>query len=171
MKIDTDKLKQTLKEFLENEVWAKYYGNAPSVAKEYIAFEFYASDNDVDDDADFDELQKEVREAMQEEDLKYMATHSPNANERKYFSDMLNGKGKEAKQGEGEGTQDKDSQRNGNGGADGEQTGGNSDGGGDGDGEGDDDGEEEDAGEIGGAEGLKIGGSPKPDDDDKGDDK
>lgn len=102
--IDQDKLKQSVQEFLENEVWAAYYGNAPSVAKEYIALEFYASDNDVDDDSEFDELQEEVVSAMEEEDLKYIAEHSPNAMERNHFAKLL----KENGDGKGEGDDDDD---------------------------------------------------------------
>lgn len=91
--IDKDKLHKTLSEFLENKFWAKYYGEAPSVAKEFIALEMYASDNDVDDDPDFDELQKEVEEAMEDEDKQYLADNSPSQYERARFAKMLNGGG------------------------------------------------------------------------------
>lgn len=152
--IDQDKLKQSVQEFLENEVWAAYYGNAPSVAKEYIALEFYASDNDVDEDADFDELQKEVVGAMEEEDLKYIAEHSPDAMERNHFAKLLkdNGEGNKnanptdnANQPDNADDPDK--------------------GKGKGEGDDDDDDEDEDAGDIQGGEGLKIGVPPKNKDD------
>lgn len=89
--IDGEKFKATLAEFLKNPVWANYYGNAPSTAKEYIALEFYASDNDVDDDEDFDKLFEEVTESLEDEDKKYLAKNSPNAQERARFAKMLGG--------------------------------------------------------------------------------
>ena len=91
MNIDGEKFKATLAEFLKNPVWANYYGNAPSTAKEYIALEFYASDNDVDDDDDFDKLFDEVTESLEDEDKKYLAKNSPNAQERARFAKMLGG--------------------------------------------------------------------------------
>ena len=87
--VDTEKLHKTLSEFLENKFWAKYYGEAPSVAKEFIALEMYASDNDVDDDEDFDKLQKEIEEGMEDEDEKYRAEHSPSPQERIRFARMI----------------------------------------------------------------------------------
>lgn len=87
--VDTEKLHKTLSEFLENKFWAKYYGEAPSVAKEFIALEMYASDNDVDDDEEFDKLQKEIEEGMEDEDKKYLAEHSPSPQERIRFARMI----------------------------------------------------------------------------------
>lgn len=91
--IDETKLEQAVEAFLQNPVWADYYGNAPSGAKEIIALEFYSSENDVDDDAEFDELEKECREALEAEDLQYLAEKSPNANERSFYAKMLKDKG------------------------------------------------------------------------------
>lgn len=103
MNIDGEKFKATLAEFLKNPVWANYYGNAPSTAKEYIALEFYASDNDVDDDEDFDKLFEEVTESLEDEDKKYLAENSPNAQERARFAKMLGGgDGDESGGGDGE---------------------------------------------------------------------
>lgn len=164
--IDQDKLKQSVQEFLENEVWAAYYGNAPSVAKEYIALEFYASDNDVDEDAEFDELQKEVVGAMEDEDLKYIAEHSPNAMERNHFAKLLkdNGEGKGGKEPPKDGDEGKGGEDNKN-----ATPSDNADdpdkGKGKGEGDDDDDDEDEDAGDIQGGEGLKIGVPPKNKDD------
>ena len=87
--IDADKLHKTLAKFMENEFWAKYYSEAPAVAKEFIALEMYASDYDVDDDADFDNLQLEVEGRMEAADRRYLAEHSPNRYERARFAKML----------------------------------------------------------------------------------
>ena len=91
--IDETKLEQAVEAFLNNETWAEYYGNAPSGAKEIIALEFYASENDVDGDAEFDALEKECRDALEAEDIQYLAEKSPNAQERSFYAKMLNDKG------------------------------------------------------------------------------
>lgn len=106
--IDTEKLHKTLSEFLENDYWAKYYGAAPSVAKEFIALEMYASDNDVDGDEDFDNLQKEIEESMEDEDKQYLAKNSPSQQERARFAKMLTSSNEGGDSGDGGGDDNPD---------------------------------------------------------------
>lgn len=137
--IDNEKLHKTLSEFLDNKFWAKYYGDAPSVAKEFIALEMYASDYDVDGDSDFDNLQKEIEESMEDEDKEYLAKNSPSQYERARFAKMIKGE-------EGDGGEEDDSSDD----EDADAKGGK------GDGDDGSDGDDGDASEIDGDE-LKIG--------------
>jgi len=90
--IDEKKLEEALEDFLSMPGWAKYYGNAPSGAKEYIATAFYASKNPKEAESEeFKKLENEISDALDKEDLEYLIANTSSAQERFELKKRLEG--------------------------------------------------------------------------------
>ena len=83
-------LQATIESFLENPFWAGYYDAAPSGAKEIIALGFYMSSSELaHNDPEAQSVLEECREALEKEDIAYLAQNSPNPYERALYHKML----------------------------------------------------------------------------------
>ena len=84
--MDEKELQKTIEGFLENPFWAGYYDAAPSGAKEIIALEFYMSSNErAHNDPEAQSVLEECREALEKDDVAYLAQNSPNPYERAFY--------------------------------------------------------------------------------------
>ena len=83
-------LQATIESFLENPFWAGYYDAAPSGAKEIIALGFYMSSSErAHNDPEARSVLEECREALEKEDIAYLAQNSPNPHERAFYRKRL----------------------------------------------------------------------------------
>ena len=88
--MDEKELQKTIESFLENPFWAEYYDAAPSGAKEIIALEFYRSSSErAHHDPEAQSVLEECREALEKEDISYLAQNSPNPYERALYRKRL----------------------------------------------------------------------------------
>ena len=88
--MDEKELQESIERFLENSFWASYYDAAPSVAKEIIALGFYMSSSEqAHNDPEAQSVLEECREALEKEDIAYLAENSPNPYERAFYRKML----------------------------------------------------------------------------------
>ena len=88
--MDEKELQETIECFLENPFWADYYWAAPSGAKEIIALGFYMSSSErTHNDPEAQTVLEECREALEREDIDYLAQNSPNPCERSFYRKML----------------------------------------------------------------------------------
>ena len=88
--MDERVLQETIESFLENPFWAGYYGAASSGAKEIIALGFYMSSGErAHNDPEAQSVMEECREALEKEDIAYLAQNSPNPYERAFYRKML----------------------------------------------------------------------------------
>ena len=88
--MDEKELRKTIESFLENPFWASYYDAAPSVAKEIIALGFdMSSSEQAHNDPEAQSVLEECREALEKEDIAYLAENSPNPYERAFYRKML----------------------------------------------------------------------------------
>ena len=88
--MDEKELRKTIESFLENPFWAGYYDAAPSVAKEIIALGFYMSSSEqAHNNPEAQSVLEECREALEKEDIAYLAENSPNPYERAFYRKML----------------------------------------------------------------------------------
>ena len=88
--MDEKELQETIKSFLENPFWADYYWAAPSGAKEIIALGFYMSSSErAHYDPEAQSVLVECREALEKEDVAYLAQNSPNSYERAFYRKRL----------------------------------------------------------------------------------
>ena len=77
-------------DFCGNPFWASYYDAAPSGAKEIIALGFYLSSSDrAHNDPEAQSVLEECREALEKEDIAYLAENSPNPYERSFYRNLL----------------------------------------------------------------------------------
>ena len=91
--MDEKELQDTIESFLENPFWADYYSAAPSGAKEIIALGFYMSSSErAHSDPEAQSVLEECREALETEDLAYLARNSPNPYERAFYRKMQCGR-------------------------------------------------------------------------------
>ena len=90
--MDEKELQKAVESFLENPFWAEYYDAAPSGAKEVIALGFYMSSSErAHNDPEAQSVLEECREALEKEDIAYLAQNSPNPYERTFYRKMLCG--------------------------------------------------------------------------------
>ena len=88
--MDEKELQETIESFLKNPYWADYYWAAPSGAKEIIALGFYMSSSErAHNDSEAQSVLEECREALEKEDIAYLAENSPNPYERAFYRKML----------------------------------------------------------------------------------
>ena len=88
--MDEKELQETIKSFLENPFWADYSWAAPSGAKEIIALGFYMSSGErAHSDPEARSVLEECREALEREDVSYLAQNSPNPHERAFYRKRL----------------------------------------------------------------------------------
>ena len=88
--MEEKKLQEAIEGFLENPFWAGYYDAAPSGAKEIIALEFYMSSNErAHNDPEAQSVLEECREALEKDDVAYLAQNSPNPYERALYRKRL----------------------------------------------------------------------------------
>ena len=84
--MDEKELEEIIESFLENPFWAGYYDAAPSCAKEIIALGFYMSSSErTHNDPEAQSVLEECREALEKEDIAYLAQNSPNPYERAFY--------------------------------------------------------------------------------------
>ena len=90
--MDKEELQKSIAGFLENPFWADYYHAAPGGAKEIIALEFCLSSGEqAHDDPEAQSALEKCREALEAEDVAYLACNSPNPCERAYYRKMQKG--------------------------------------------------------------------------------
>ena len=88
--MDEKELQETIESFLENSFWASYFDAAPSGAKEIIALGFYMSLSErAHNDSEARSVLEECREALEKEDIAYLAENSPNPYERSFYRNRL----------------------------------------------------------------------------------
>ena len=88
--MDEKELQETIESFLENPFWADYYWAAPSGAKEIIALGFCMSSGErAHNDPEAQSVLEECREALEKEDVAYLAQNSPNPHERAFYRKRL----------------------------------------------------------------------------------
>ena len=88
--LEETELQKTIESFLENPFWAEYYDAAPSGAKEIIALGFYMSSSEMaHNDPEAQSVLEECREALEKEDIAYLAQNSPNPYERAFYRKIL----------------------------------------------------------------------------------
>ena len=88
--MDEKELQEMIESFLGNPFWAGYYDAAPSGAKEIIALEFYMSSNErAHNDPEAQSVLEECREALEKDDVAYLAQNSPNPYERAFYRKLL----------------------------------------------------------------------------------
>ena len=88
--MNVEDFQKAIGDFCENPFWASYYDAAPSGAKEIIALGFYLSSSDrAHNDPESQSVLEECREALEKEDIAYLAENSPNPYERSFYRKML----------------------------------------------------------------------------------
>ena len=88
--MDEKELQEAIECFLKNPFWADYYGAAPSGAKEIIALGFYMSSSErAHNDPEAQSVLEKCREALEKEDVAYLAQNSPNPYERAFYRKKL----------------------------------------------------------------------------------
>lgn len=88
--MDEKELQKAIECFLKNPFWADYYGAAPSGAKEIIALGFYMSSSErAHNDPEAQSVLEKCREALEKEDVAYLAQNSPNPYERAFYRKKL----------------------------------------------------------------------------------
>lgn len=88
--MDEKELQKTIESFLENPFRAEYYDATPSGAKEIIALGFYMSSSEMaHNDPEAQSVLEECREALEKEDIAYLAQNSPNPYERAFYRKIL----------------------------------------------------------------------------------